>query len=397
MANYQYITDRGLIVPDTSTTRADVIALFQSAFGADINTDPASPSGVLITMFTEARDALARNNAELANQINPDIATGVFLDAIFGLTDPSGRNPATRSIINSVLLTGEPGTIVPAGTLCAALDGSQWALMAQAVLDNTGSANGDFMAVEYGAIECPAHQLQTIITGVLGLTAIDNPAAASVGRAAESDPVLRRRRRDTLAVQAMSTPTAITSRLMAIESVRSLQFLENIAATTETIQGSVMAPHSIWAWVEGGSNQEVAQALFDAKTAGAGYNGGVTVNISDPRSLVTYPVKFDRPNDVDLLIRVTVKPSTLDVQNLIPELVMNYVSGKLDGDASFVVGVDVSPWEIAGAINQQEPRISVKNVELSLSGSGTWSSAVYGIAINEIARTSSNGISVVIA
>ena len=393
--DYQFINPRGLIVPDTSTTRAEVISLFQTAFGANIDTDPASPSGVLITMFTEARDALARNNAELANQINPDIATGVFLDGIFGLSGGQ-RKPATRSVIYGAELTGQPGSIIPAGTLVASVAGDQWALDTQVTIPPSGTITADFFAVEYGPIECQAHELQSIVTGVLGFTAIDNDSAAIPGTNAEQDAAVRRRRREQLALQAMSTPESIRSRLYAIESVRSLAFLENISHSQQTIETIVMDPHSIWVCVEGGTDQEIAQALFDSKTAGAGYNGNEVVNVADPRSLVIYQVKFDRPNEINLLIRVSVKPSTFDVNNLIPDLVMNYVNGALEGDQSFVVGADVSPWEIAGAINQQEPRISVTNVELSLLGSGSWSSAVYQIAINEIARTTRASISVVI-
>ena len=61
---------------------------------------------------------------------------------------------------------------------------------------------------------------------------------------------------------------------------------------------------------------------------------------------------------------------------------MNYVNGDIEGDRSFVVGKDVSPWEIAGAINQQESRLSVVKVELSEVGSGVWSTDVFSVGIN---------------
>ena len=148
--------------------------------------------------------------------------------------------------------------------------------------------------------------------------------------------------------------------------------------------------------VEGGTDAEIATALHDSKTMGAGYNGAVQYDIVDPRSLVPYPVLFDRPREVALLIRVTVRASSLDVQNIIPALVMNYVNGELEGDVSFVVGVNVSPWEISGAINQQEPLISVQKVELSLVGSGVWSSDVYELDIDQVARTQRSSITAVI-
>ena len=395
MSDYQFITERGVIVPDTADSRERVIELFRSAFGNDIDTDPSTPSGLLITMFTEQRDAVARNNAALANQINPEQSTGVFLDALFGFTGGQ-RNPATRSIINRVTLTGDAGTVVPVGTIARTISGDQFQSVAQVTLNVMGTATADFIAIEYGPIECGAHELQTIATSVLGLIGIDNATGAVVGRKSETDSQVRRRRRTTLAIQSISTPEAIRSRLANIETVRSHQFLENYTDETAVKRGITLKANSIWVCVEGGTDEEIATAIHDSKTIGAGYNGDVQYDIVDPRSLVTYPILFDRPREVALLIRVTVRASSLDVQNLIPDLVMNYVNGELEGDVSFVVGVDVSPWEISGAINQQEPLISVQKVELSLVGSGVWSSDVYALDIDQVARTQRSSITVVI-
>src|SRR5262249_30052068 len=114
MANYQYLNETGTIVPDTSDLLNGVGNEFKGAFGADLSVTSDTPQGVLIAAETEARDAVVRNNAALANQINPNIAGGVFLDAIAALTGLT-RDSAKRS---SVLcdLTGVAGTIIPAGS-----------------------------------------------------------------------------------------------------------------------------------------------------------------------------------------------------------------------------------------------------------------------------------------
>lgn len=85
MADYHYITRQGVIVPDTADLRQGVEKDFYAAFGQDIDLSPETPQGALVTMEIENRDAMVRNNAELANQINPDIAGGIFLDAIWAL------------------------------------------------------------------------------------------------------------------------------------------------------------------------------------------------------------------------------------------------------------------------------------------------------------------------
>ncbi|MFY2598721.1 hypothetical protein ACOTHJ_07755 [Achromobacter xylosoxidans] len=55
-------------------------------FGDDMPIEPATPQGLLITRITEERDAIGRSNAELANQINPALSGGVFLDSLMVLT-----------------------------------------------------------------------------------------------------------------------------------------------------------------------------------------------------------------------------------------------------------------------------------------------------------------------
>lgn len=394
MADYQYLTSRGLIVPDTSTTRQQVEAEFRAVFGQDLDTDPSTPQGVLITRVTEERDAVARNNAEVANQINPDVSGGIFLDALWRLTGGK-RNEEVRSIITGVNLGGVPGTFIPAGSLALSTSGFRFELVSPRILDSLGEATGDFRALDSGSIGVPPHGLDSVASSVLGWETVDNPTSAIPGRVQEGDAASRRRRRQTLALQTTSVNEAIVSRLYDLPEVRSLYYLENYADTDQVVDGIAMRKHSIWVCVEGGIDEDIAQVLFETKTVGGGYNGAVEVTVYDPSNGRPYLVKFDRPEEVQLLIRITIKETSLDADRLIPELVMNYVNGNLEGDISFVVGSDVSPFEVSGAINQQEPSLSVRLVEFSLVGSGVWSSSVYDIAPNQVARTQLSSISVV--
>ncbi|MFY2842308.1 baseplate J/gp47 family protein [Achromobacter ruhlandii] len=396
MADYSFIVNRGVIVPDTATTRAQVEAEFRAVFGDDMPTDPATPQGLLITRITEERDAVARNNAELANQINPALSGGVFLDSLMALTG-GRRRSSVRSLIVGAVLGGVPGTNVPAGSIAETEQGEQFELVNTVVLDAAGSAAGNLRALQDGEIIVPAGGLNTVASSVLGWETITNPAAAIPGQREENDVLLRRRRAQTLALQTTSINEAIVSRLYDIEAVRSCYYLENYEDVDQVVDGIPMRKHSIWACVEGGTDMEVAKAIFETKTVGGGYNGAVVVQVPDPVNGRLYEVKFDRPEEVTLLVRVTVRSSTLDVQQLIPDLVMNYVNGEIDGDVSFVVGSDVSTFEIASAVNQQEPSIFVKKVELSVVGSGTWSADTMVIAPNQIARTQRSSIQVVIS
>lgn len=394
MADYEFVASTGVIVPDTATLRAQVEEEWREAFGQDLVTTPETPQGVLITAETEARDGIVRNNAALANQINPDIAGGVFLDAIWQLTR-GARRSASRSVMNGVILGGVPTTVVPAGSLAAVTGtGDLFETVGVNVIGPGGTVAASMQSVEFGPVQCGIGQLVTVASSVLGWETVSNPAAATPGRFVESDLASRRRRRQTLALQSVALPEAIKSRLMEIDGVNSLTFRENITNAPAVIDGVNLIAHSIYVCVDGGTDQEVAEALLATKSLGAGWNGSESVIVVDPSSGQSYTVQFDRPADISVFVRVTARFNNTDGQAIIKQAILDYAAGELAGDGGFFVGEDVSPWELAGAINQVEPRIGVVLVELSLDGI-TYNTNTIDIEIFEKAVTSEAQIAVI--
>lgn len=157
---------------------------------------------------------------------------------------------------------------------------------------------------------------------------------------------------------------------------------------------SGLGPHSIYVCVDGGADTDIARALLETKSLGAGWNGQVMVAVVDEASGQPYDVRFDRPEVIPVFIRVTARYSNLDGQRIIPDAIMTYVNGGLEGDAGFVVGNDVSPFELASAVNQVEPRIFIKKVEISVDGA-VWQTEVLPVSIQQIAQTSLSAIQVV--
>lgn len=395
MVDFNYVINTGIIVPDTSTLRDDVIAEWRAAFGQDLVVTPETPQGVIITMEVESRDAMVRNNAEVANQINPDLAGGVWLDALWALTNGSRRG-ASRSRLVGVEFRGTALTLIQAGSIATVQgSGAQFFTTANILLDVTGFATGTMESVLTGPIAAPVNQLVQVASSVLGWEQVTNPNAAELGRLVESDVAGRRRRRQTLALQSVALPEAIISRLYDIDGVRSLSFRENVTNASIVIDGVTLVEHSIYVCVEGGTDLEVATALLETKSLGAAWNGLVVVNVVEPSSGQTYEVKFDRPIERTFLARVTVKSSTLDVQTIVPAAIAQYVAGELEGEAGLVVDSDVSAFELAGAVNQVEPRIFVTKVELSEDGIA-WSTNDVAIAINEVARLPESAVSVIV-
>lgn len=226
MADYEYITESGVIVPDTEEILAGVQDEFRAAFGSDLVVTADTPQGVLIAAETLARKEVVTNNAAMANQINPNVAGGIFLDAIMALTGIE-RVAATKSVISDVTLTGVAGTLIPAGSQAQTTTGDVFALLSGVVLDGTGNGTGDFASDEYGAIEAAVGTLTQIISPVLGWETVTNDNAAEVGKSTQSDVEARAFRKNTLAWQGVSLCEAITSALYYVDGVSSLSFREN--------------------------------------------------------------------------------------------------------------------------------------------------------------------------
>lgn len=393
---YEYLTDKGVILPDTSETLSVVQSEWRNTFGSDLETDPSTPQGVLITSETLARNNLLNNNASLANQINPNISGGIFLDALLALTGIE-RNIQQPTVISDVTLTGVPGTIIGVGSQAKTSAGDLFELTSTLTIPSGGTILGTFQSVDYGPVPCADNALNIIVTAVLGWETVTNdqggsPASTTtLGATTQSDQAARAFRLNTLGFQGLSLAAAITSALYAVPGVNSLTFQENISASSQTINGISMLPHSVYACVDGGTDTDVAAALLENKSSGAAWNGGTTVNVVEPASGQVYAVKFDRPELVTIFIKATISGITPDQAT---QAILDYAAGLIPNLQGFVVGADVSAFEIAAAIVAENPSASVSSCTISLSTS--YSTTPIPIGVNQKAQTAANDITITV-
>lgn len=394
MADYNFINSTGVIVPDFADTLAQVESEYRQIEGmADVDLSPETPQGAFMLREALTRDNIARNNALLANQINPNLATGVFFDAIFSFMG-GARRDATFSIIRQVEMSGVPGTTIPAGSLASSGD-NQFQLLNMVIIQSDGKAYGDFQALESGPIPASVGTLISIDTGVLGWEAVTNANAAEPGRSQESIYKARRRREQTLALQGSEAVEALVSALYDLPDVNSLSFLENYQDTTQVIKGITLVSHSMWFCIDGGDPVEMARALKRVRGIGPAYNGAQTATVTDAFTNQDYVIKFDRPTVKQLFLRVTVRASELNAQQIVPELVQTFLDGETPINAGLGVGLSLSPFEVASGINHLQPGLFVLKVEVSDDGA-TWSSDTYPIAVNELASVQPSATTVVV-
>lgn len=389
---YKYITETGVIVPDTSDVRDDIESWMRSKFGSDLNLDPETPQGVLVTALTLAVDGMTRNNAKLANQINPALSSGIFLDTLSSFLGVY-REPQTRSMIVGVKLSGRASTLIPKGSQARSQTGDLFETVSTEILNDKGEAFADMRAVKYGSIECPAGGLDAVASSVLGWEKVYNESQAIIGRKEESDRSLRLKRERTLALNTVSVNEAIISALYDLEGVHSLSYLENFTKAKQTIRGKSLEPHSIYVCIHGGVDEEIAKTLKDKKTIGGTYNGKITKTVIDEHSGQEYSVKFDRAKVIDLFAKVTVNSGSGNAKTLIPIIAEQFSNGELETDDGLTVGREASAFELASAINFIDARFYVRGVELSKDGK-TWQSMI-DVAVDEIAQIKQSAVQVI--
>jgi hypothetical protein len=257
-AIYTYTNSTGVITTaDAATIQNVVVTEYQTVFGTDLvapdvdNLQGSStPQGILINAEAQSRIALADNNAAIANQINPNVSGGIFLDALLALTG-AARNPATQTTVYASL-TGTANTVIPAGSLAsetASGNAYQYYLVSATTLDSDGNATDvQFNSVLYGAIPCNENTLTTIISNIIGWDSVgDNTAPDPIGQVVQSDASARNDRLVELGIQGNSLAGAIIGAVnLVLGTLGSIRFLENFFSTSQTIDGVLMVAHSIY-------------------------------------------------------------------------------------------------------------------------------------------------------
>lgn len=398
---YNYLTPTGVIVPDTSTIKADVQNEYVSRFGPDLLLADDSPQGRLIDVETTARDGVVRLAAELANQINPNISTGIFLKGIAAL---HGIKPSAKqfTVLTGVELVGLPSTVIPAGSRIADAGGHYFKSVTQLTIDTSHKVIGDFQAVVPGPYQPALGSVTQIIDGVYGWQSVTSLGTAVPGSFEETDDQLRLARNAKLGLLSKGPVAGIMANILSAANVRWATIRENDSSSSVAKDGVVMSASSTWVCVQGGTDDDIGYAILRSKQTGSpltqGVNNGTPVafEITDPISGQRYPMLFTRPVPVPVMLRVTVSKGTaINASVAVPDAAIRYANGEVSGERGFVVGAEVSPFETAAAINLQLPELFIRKVEVAPVG-GVFSTDTLPIALWEVATLASGNVTVMV-
>jgi len=367
MANYNYISSSGTIIADTANIKEAVQEEFKSALGEDISLEDSTPQGRLIDAETVARAAVIENNAIVGNLFNVMLSYGVFLDAIlanFGMY----RTGATSSRVDAVV-TGKQGTVIPANSQAATSKGIIFYSENDIIIGESGTAEGIFLSAFHGAIACATGELNKIIDGTFGWETISNPAPARLGSERESDASFKKRFLNSGLYTGKALLENYYKAILDTENVISAFVYDNYTNECMTYDTVEILPRSIYCCVDGGTDEDVANAIFSVKSSGCGYTGNTNVQIRDKFHGALYNVKFDRPEMIDIVVSVLVDKGTAastELEMTIKNTILSFANGEIPGFAGLNIGNNVIPFEIASGLSSVISGIVVKNLKVGL-------------------------------
>jgi hypothetical protein len=394
------LTDTGFATPDDGDLLDGFFADLQAAFGGSLNPGLSTPQGQLATSLAAL---LSTENAAflaMANNVDPAFASGRFQDAI-GRFYFMERNEAIATSVAATLY-GASGTLVPSGSLAQAADGSIYQSTGDVTIGSGGTVAATFANINTGPIACPAGTLTRIYRGVNGWDQINNVADGALGRDVESRVDFETRRAASVALNSVGLLPSMRAAILDVDNVIDAFVTENSSGGTLTIGSVALAPHSVYAAVQGGTDADVARAMWAKKAPGCDYNGNTTVTVEDQSSGYTppypaYNVTFQRPTSLPIYFAVTMANSSAvpaNAQTLVRNAILAAFNGE-DGGQRVHIGATVYASRFFAGIAMLGSWVQLISIHIGTSSSATGDSVAIGI--DQFPATAAGNITLTLA
>lgn len=306
-------TPAGVVLPSEGDILAGRQIDINYAFGGGVNPALNTPQGQIASSDTAI--IADKNNAfaYLVNQFDPQYADGRFQDGLARIYLLS-RKGATSTVVTCDL-GGLSGTLIPAATLAQDSNGNTYSLLGDVTIPFSGAASSSWANVATGPIPCPAGTLNQVYQAIPGWDTITNPSDGALGQNVETRAEFEFRRKNSVALNSRGTVPSIYANVFNVDGVLDCYALDNPKGYAVNVGATnyPMVAHSLLISVIGGTDADIAEAIWNKKSDGCDYNGNTTVIVTDPSGYnypqPTYAVTFERPNPLAAKFQVQIANS----------------------------------------------------------------------------------------
>jgi len=393
-------SDIGLSVPDEIDILDGRLVDLDNSFGGGMSKSLTTPQG---QMAQSDAAIIADKNDQLlyiANNINPDYASGRFQDAI-GRIYFIDRIAATGTTVTATV-TGLVDTPIPAGSTAQDEAGYIYSSLTDAVIPATGTIDIVFQNLTSGAIPCPVGALNRIYRGISGWSGITNAAAGSAGNDVETRANFEYRRKQSVALNAKGTPESIYAAVLDVDGVTDAYVWSNHSGVTVNI-GATNYPvpaHSVYVAAYGGNAADIAQAIYIKNQAGCGMVGNTSYVVTDTTQGTNnppqYTIAWNTPSPSRTYFKVEIA-NNASLPSNIGDLVKEQVIKAFNGESDLVPKARIGSKLFAGGyysvVNKIDPSVvNVLSLTVSKNGTTYTSSVEYGV--DQIPTLDANDITV---
>lgn len=367
------------------------------------NLDPSTPDGLKIASDAETLANLDETAERAYNSKDPNKATGLELDVISSITGTT-RSKGTPSTV-TLRLSGVVGAVIIADKrVKSTIDGTQWTTDENVTIGGGGTVDVSATCVVLGSIQANIGTITQIVDTVGGWQGVTNITTATPGSNKQNDASLRLKRNASVSRPGNNQIDNMISELFSVTGVRRVSVPENF---TGVVDANGLPPHSEAPIIDGGTDNDVALAVFRKKNPGCALHAvGVPVVVPDVFDLYPFNTKtitFSRPIAIDIILTVTVVndgslPANMD--ETIKQSVLDYVNGTLFENAQcgfnqigFNIGEDVTISRIYTPVNNVIGPYGNSYIDGLTLNAGTLN---IPIAFNELSRWTESNITVVV-
>jgi uncharacterized phage protein gp47/JayE len=375
-----YIDQTGYHMPTYTDIINQLVSSAQTIFGQDMYLGIDSQDYQFMSAIAKMIYDAFLTAQTVYNSYGPGTAIGAALDTIVKINGLQ-REVETYSTV-SVTLTGTPGTPINSGVV-QDTNGIKWDLPSQVTIGSDGNISATVTCEQPGSITVSPGQISTIVTPTYGWTSVTNSSTNStIGTNIEQDSALRGRQAQSSAIPSKTILDGLKALIAATPGVTRSEVYENF---TSSVNSLGIPANSIACVVEGGSDGDVANAIYLKRGLGCGTYGATIVTIQDSYNQLT-PINFNRPSYVDIDVVVNVKKLngyTTQTTTAIQNAIANFLNG-------FSIGTSLNNsglWGAALSANTalNNPTFSITSLTMAMHG-GTQGTSDIPITFNQVLR-----------
>ncbi|OPD28805.1 hypothetical protein AL713_17445 [Clostridium botulinum] len=339
-----FIDKTGFHMPTYIDVRDKLIEDARLIFGQEIYLGEDSQDYQWIATVSEKIYDAFQISQSVYNNRAPNTAIGTGLDSIVKINGIKRKKKDYSKC--PVIISGVKNTTIKNG-IVTDKGNIKWNLPYTVTIPESGQIEVMAVCQIPGPIVANPGDITEIYNPTFGWNGVYNEVNAELGVYVEEDPKLRKRQSQSTAQASSSILEGTRGAVAQVNKVRRSRVYENDTNQTDELG---LPPHSVTAVVEGGKDEEIAEAIRIHKGIGCYTNGDISIKI---KGIEGPPIRFFRPAYIDIEVTINIKPLsgyTTETTESIKKNLQTYLN-------SMEIGTNLSLSSLWGSALQAMPNL----------------------------------------